>query len=377
MFGKSVKLFKLLGFEVRVDWSWLIVAVFLIWSLAAGIFPAYYRGLTSGTYFWMGMVGAIGLFVCIVLHEFGHAIVARREGIPMRGITLFLFGGVAEMGAAPATPGAEFRMAIAGPAVTLVLAGICYAFLQWSFVAIWPLPVFAVLSYLTWINVAVLAFNLIPAFPLDGGRVLRSALWAWKKNLRWSTSVASAIGTGFAWLLIGWGVFNFLFGGFVTGVWFALIGWFIRNASRASYQEVVIREMLSGESVHRFMTENPVAVAPTLSIQKFVEDYIYKHPYKLYPVVESGNLVGCVTADDVKRVPRPEWEQRTTGSIATPCTPENTIDPEADAVNALSRMSGKRTNRLLVVDHGHLLGIVAFGDLANFLARRMEFGGPA
>ncbi len=375
MFGRGITLFRLLGFEVRIDWSWIIIALLVTWSLARGIFPVYYPGLSDGTYWWMGVVGALGLFLCIVLHEFGHSLVARRFGIPMKGITLFIFGGVAEMTQEPPSPKSEFFMTIAGPLTSLALAGIFFGFTQWGRAAGWPEPVLGIFGYLAWINLLLVAFNLIPAFPLDGGRVLRSILWGWRKNLRWATRVASAIGTGFAYLLIAWGIVSFLFGNFVGGVWWFLIGLFIRNASQMSYQQVLLRQALEGEPVQRFMTTNPVTVPPSASVRDLVEDYLYKYHFKMFPVVEGHRLVGCVSINQVKQIPREEWDRHTAQELAAPCSPENTIPPDADAVRALSAMSRTQTSRLMVVDHGELVGVVALRDLLNFLSRKVELEG--
>jgi Zn-dependent protease len=372
MFGRGVTLFRLFGFEVRLDWSWLIIAVLVSWSLARGVFPSYYMGLSPGTYWAMGIIGALAFFLSIVLHELGHSYVARKEGIPMRGITLFIFGGVAEMGEQPPSPKAEFWMAIAGPVVTLIIAGVCFALAKLGYAAQWPISTVGVLSYLAWINLVLLAFNLVPAFPLDGGRVLRSILWAWKKNLSRATRIASAIGSGFAFLLMGWGIFTFIFGNFIMGAWYFLIGIFIRNASQVSYKQVLLRTALAGEPVSRFMTAQPVSVPASASVKEVVEDYLYKYPYKLYPVVRDGQLLGCLALDQIKLIPKEQWSSRTAESVAAPCSSENIIEPNADATKALSAMSRTHTNRLMVVDHGHLLGIVALRDLVLFLSRKLE-----
>ncbi|HYG34582.1 MAG TPA: CBS domain-containing protein, partial [Clostridia bacterium] len=223
-----------------------------------------------------------------------------------------------------------------------------------------------------WLNLLLLAFNLVPAFPLDGGRVLRSALWAWKDNIRWATRIASAIGTAFAFVLIGWGILTLFYGNIIGGVWLFLIGLFIRSASQVSYQQVLFREALAGEPVSRFMTSNPVTVTPSASVKTMVEDFLYKYPYKFYPVVQDGHLIGCVTIDQVKQVPKEEWERRTVESVAKPCSRENVIDPQADAAKALSTMSQTQASRLMVVEHGQLLGIVALKDLLNYLSRKLE-----
>jgi Zn-dependent protease len=376
VFGRGITLFRLFGFSVRVDWSWLIIAGLLIWSLASGIFPAYYHNLAPETYWWMGVVGAFGLFLSIILHEMGHSLAAQRFGIPMKGITLFIFGGVAEMGGEPPSPKAEFFTAIAGPLVTVVLIGIFFGFTYWAYSAGWPVAVRGVLAYLAWINIVVLAFNLVPAFPLDGGRVLRSILWWARKNLRWATRIASAIGVAFAFALMVWGLFSiFLIGNLIGGIWAFLIGLFIRNASRASYQQVLLRDVLAGEPVSHFMSANPVTVPPTLTVRELVDNYLYRYPYKFYPIVKDGELVGCVSVDQVKQIPREEWDHRTAETMASPCSRDNMIEPTADASKALSTMTRAQVSRLMVVDHGRLLGIVALRDLLNYLSRKMELEG--
>ncbi len=375
MFGRGIRLFQVFGFEVRLDWSWLIIAGLLTWSLAQGVFPSFFPGLTPATYWWMGGAGAVGLFVSIVLHELGHSVVARGFGISMRSITLFIFGGVAEMEEHPPSAKAEFWMAVAGPAVTVVLASL---FLGLTFLGnswLWPRPVEGVLDYLGWVNVLLLAFNLVPAFPLDGGRVLRSALWAWRKNLLWATRVASWLGSLFAVLLMGWGVFSFVTGSFVGGVWYFIIGLFILNASRMSYQQALLQNALAGEPVRRIMISNPVTLQPDTSLETAVQDYFYKYPYSFYPVVKDGELLGCLTVEQVKQIPREEWTQRTVQSVAKPCSAEDTIEPNEQATKALSAMTHAHLSRLMVVDHGQLLGIVALQDLVNLFSARTQFEG--
>jgi len=191
MFGKRIKLFKLLGFEVRVDWSWIIIAILIAWSLSKGLFPSYYKNLSTQTYWWMGIIGAAGLFLSIIVHELSHSLVARKYGLPMKGITLFIFGGVAEMEEEPPSARAEFMMAIAGPLSSILIALVFYGIQAAGKQAGLAAPVTGVVGYLAMINGILAGFNLLPAFPLDGGRVLRSILWGVKKNLRWATYISS------------------------------------------------------------------------------------------------------------------------------------------------------------------------------------------
>lgn len=372
MFKNRLKLFKLLGFEVRIDLSWIIIAVLVTWSLAAGYFPYRYEHLSSRTYWLMGIVGALGLFLSIVIHEFSHSLVARSYGIPMTGITLFIFGGVAEMEEEPSSPRAEFMMAIVGPITSIILGLIFYGIHQYGLKSGWSVPINGVIAYLGLINVILAAFNILPAFPLDGGRVLRSILWGWKKNLRWATRISSQIGSGFGMVLILLAVLQILNGNFIAGMWWFLIGMFLRGAAQMSYQRVLTRQTLEGEPVRRFMQTDPITVPPSLTVAELVEDYIYKYHFKMFPVVDNGKLVGCITTKQIKEIPRQAWSRQTVAEIANRCTGENTISPETDAIKALGLMSRSATSRLMVTENERLVGIISLKDLLNFLSLKME-----
>ena len=372
MFGKNIKLFNLFGFEVKIDFSWIIIAILVAWSLSTGLFPVQFKDLSTRTYWLMGIVGALGLFLSIIAHEFAHSLVARRHGMPMKGITLFIFGGVAEMGEEPPRPGAEFAMAIVGPLSSLAIAGIFYG-LYWAGSGFFPKAINGVLVYLSWINAVLAIFNMVPAFPLDGGRVLRSILWRIKGNLNWATRISSSVGSGFGIFLIIMGVFNVLRGNFVGGMWWFLIGLFLKSAAKMSYQRLITRNALEGEPVSRFMNSDPVNVKPDTSVKELVEDYIYKYHFKMFPVVKDGNqLAGCVTTKDVKEVPREDWEQKKVGEIARECSDENTIEPDKDATEALSSMNRNGVSRLMVVQGGKLTGIIGLKDLLKFLSLKVE-----
>jgi Zn-dependent protease/predicted transcriptional regulator len=371
MFGKRITLFKLLGFEVHIDPSWLIIALLVIWSLAKGFFPSNYRDLPPATYLWMGLCGAAGLFFSIVFHELCHSLVARRFGLPMKGITLFIFGGVAEMSDEPSSAKAEFLMAIAGPLSSIFL-GLMFYVVTALGDEVLSTPVTGVIDYLAAINLFLAAFNLLPAFPLDGGRVLRAALWQWKKNLRWATRIASRIGTGFGIFLILVGIFYVVMGSIINGIWLFMIGMFLRNAAQMSYQQVLIRKALEGETVQHFMKRDPVTAPSSISIKELVEDYIYNYHFKMYPVVEGGELIGCIASRQVKDIPRDQWTSRTVGNVASGCSPENTIDPAADALKALSVMSRTGNSRLMVIEDGRLVGIITLKDIMGFISIKLE-----
>lgn len=373
MFGKRIDLFTLFGFEIRIDPSWVFLAVLIAWSLSAGLFPFRYAGLSTQTYWIMGIVGAIGLFFSIIVHEMSHSLVARRFGMSIKGITLFLFGGVAEMKQEPPTPRAEFMMAIAGPISSICLAAIFYLFSQVIKGAAGSEALYGVIKYLAWINGILAAFNLVPAFPLDGGRMLRAVLWGWKNNLRWATRIAAGIGSGFGLLLILMGILQFFGGNFIGGMWWFFIGMFVRGAATTSYRQLLVRRALEGEPVERFMRKDPVTVPPSTTVEALVEDFIYRHQFKLFPIVDEGNrLRGCVTMKQIKDIPREQWQSKTAGEIAIGCSPENSIDLKADAMDALALMTRTASSRLIVTEDDRLAGIISLKDMMKFFELKVE-----
>jgi Zn-dependent protease len=366
MFGTRIELLRLFGIPIRLDLSWFVVVVLIAWSLATGLFPQLEPHLASGTYWAMGVAGALGLFASVLVHELSHAWVARRHAMPIDGITLFIFGGVAEMGGEPPSPKAEFRVAIAGPLVSILIGGLVLS------LAGGPPPLRGVLRYLGLINLVLAVFNLVPAFPLDGGRVLRSVLWHWKQDLRWATAIASRLGTGFSVLLMLFGGARVLLGDFVGGMWSFLIGLFLRQASQSAYQAVLVRKALEGEPVRRFMTSEPVTLPAGVTLNQAVERYFYRYHHKLFPVTDDARLVGCLSTREVSRIPRDEWGRRTVGSVAVPCGPRNAITPDSDALQALTLMRRSGEPRLLVVEDGRLAGVVTLKDLLEFFALKVE-----
>ena len=367
MFGRSIPLFKLAGFQVGLDWSWFIIAVLITWTLASGVFPYYYPGLTPAAYWSMGVFAALGLFASIVLHELGHATIARRYGLPIRRITLFIFGGVAEMEAEPERPAVEFWVAIAGPIASFVVGLVCWLLLQGAAGAGAGVPVVGVLAYLATINVVLAVFNLVPAFPLDGGRILRAVLWYWKGSLRWATRIASAIGGGFGILLIVLGVYRVLIGDFIGGMWWFLIGLFVRFAAQMSYQQVLMREALRGVPVRRIMSADPITVPSGITVAQLIDDYIYRHHHNMFPVVDNDRLVGCVSMNDIKRLPRERWSSTRVSEIMQPCSEATAISPDMDAMEVLSLMARTQNSRLLVTEGDRVVGIITLMDLLNFL----------
>ncbi len=371
MFWRRWRLFRLLGFPIYVDASWLLILALVSWTME-GIFKKEVADLTEGDAWVLGVGTALAYFLCIVLHELGHAVVARSRGIPIRGITLFLFGGVSEMREEPPSAGSEFAMAIAGPVVTAVLAGLFYLAAYLGGRAGWKPGGVFVLHYLGWINLIVLLFNLLPAFPLDGGRVFRSIVWGATGNVRRATLWASRVGQFFALLgMVLAGVLLFS-GAILSALWLFLIGLFLNNAARGTYQQVLIREALKGEPVRRFMNTEPVTVPPTIDLRQLVEDYIYRHHRKAFPVVRDGRLEGLVGTRALSRFPREEWGQHTVAEVMHHDLRAITVRPDTDALQALARMQRTGMSRLLVTEDGRLVGIVSLKDLLRFFQLKLQ-----
>jgi Zn-dependent protease/predicted transcriptional regulator len=374
MDGTRLRLLRVRGIPIYIDLSWLIVFA-LVALTVSSLFRRAAPELPTAQVWIMAIIAALGFFTCIVLHELGHALVGRAHGMPIRGITLFLFGGVAELGREPPSAKSEFWMAIAGPIVTAVLIVLFVLLSSAGEQAGWPLQVLLVLDYLAYINILVLMFNLIPAFPLDGGRIFRAAAWAWTGDLRRATRWASLMGRGFGYLLAIWGVFQLFFVNVVGGMWMIFIGLFLSNLARRSFEDVVARELLAGEPVSRFMSRDPISVDPNLDLRHLVEDYVYRHHRKVFPVTADGHVEGLVSTQSLQGIPRDDWERRTVSEIMERNIGDLTITPQTDALQALRQMQQSGSTRLLVMEDGHLAGIVSLRDLMDFLNLKLSMEG--
>jgi Zn-dependent protease len=371
------RLFSLFGFEVKLDLSWLLLALLISWSLAAGVFPTDYPGLPKTVYAWMGVTAAVGVFFSIVFHEFSHSLVARHFGMPIRGITLFIFGGVAEMEKEPPSPKSEFLMAVAGPLASFFLAYLFSSFESLAMAGGWPLPIIGVSHILAYINVIVAVFNLVPAFPLDGGRMLRAILWHWKKDLRIATRISSSLGRGFGLALMLLGVIAIVQGNFIGGMWWFLIGIFLRGAAAASYQQLLLHEVLHGQPVERFMKRDPVTVQPSITVRELIEDYVYRHHFKMFPVVENSDLLGCISIENIKQISKEDWPNKKVGELMDPCSKTNTISADTETMKLLSAMvRPDKQARYMVVDDGQLVGMIALKDLLELIALKLEIESP-
>jgi Zn-dependent protease/CBS domain-containing protein len=372
--GSSVRLGRIAGIEFGVNWSWLVVFALIVWTLASGIFPSTNPGLSKGTYIGMAIVAAFFFFLSILLHEFGHAIQARREGIEIDGITLWLFGGVARFKGSFPTAGAEFRVAIAGPLVSLVLGALFVAVDQVSGI---PSAVDGVVAWLGYINLTLLVFNLIPAQPLDGGRVLHSALWRLRGDFVWATRVAAQVGRAFGYLLIAAGIAMFIFQSSFSGAWLAFLGWFLLNAATAEARYVLTQQALSGLRVRDVMTRNPVVVRPDATLGEFMDNVMISQRHTTYPVVDDGKPVGLLPFRCVANVPRGEWDTRRVRDCLVSLDAVPVLREDEDAVDALAELSESGGGHGLVVSNGGLSGIVSTSDLARALEARRRRRAPA
>jgi Zn-dependent protease/predicted transcriptional regulator len=376
MFSRAITIMRVSGIPIRIDASWLIVAVVMTWSLAemlAEKFPSKtYPELTIPSYWLMAGVVALGFFVCIVLHELGHSLVGQRFGMRIRSITLFVFGGVAELEAEPTSAKAEFYMAAAGPLVSVLLAGVFWLLSLVGEGMGWGVGVVAILGHLALLNAVVVGFNMVPAFPLDGGRVLRAILWASMHSLKRATKVTSRMGQGFGSLMMFMGLVGILTGMAGPGLWWLVLGWILRNAAQSGYTQVIVRAALEGEPVRRFMTPGVLTVRPELTVEELVEDHLYKEHHRLYPVSDNGRVLGYVTPSEIKELPRETWPSKRVSDVMVSNLEPLQLSPDADALDALSRMQRSGQSRLLVVDHGSLVGILTLRDLLDFLHLKIE-----
>ena len=374
MFGKKIGLFSILGFRVSLDFSWFFLAILIVWSLSRGYFPAVIEGLDPNTALVLGIVGALGLFFSIIFHEFSHAIVARQFDIPIAGITLFIFGGVAELEKEPPSAKSEFLMAIAGPIASYVLAIAFYIIAGLLPDATAGAPLAAVFSYLAVINTILATFNLLPAFPLDGGRVFRAAIWGWTGNLQRATKLAAGTGRILGTFLMVLGVFSIISGNFVAGMWQALIGLFIIGAARSSEIQMVMKTYLDDVPVRRLMVDDPVIIPAQLPIHEIIEDYFYRCGHKAFPVVRGDVLLGWVRLEDIGKLAVKERARLTAFDVLSRDGLDRTVSPDSSVTHAMDVMRKHNTSRLLVTRNGKLEGILTLKDIMNHVAVRQEIG---
>lgn len=386
---KGFKVARIFGINIRIDWSWLLIFFLVTWNLAT-VFGDVHSGWAVELRWGTAIIASLLFFGSVLAHEMAHSLVARAQGVPVRSITLFLFGGVSSIEREPRSPRNEFVMAFVGPLTSFAI-GIVLLLVAGAFAA--PItgavtntievirglnPVAALLMWVGSVNVFVGAFNLLPAFPLDGGRVVRSILWALTDNLRRATRWASGLGQFVAWMMIVSGiamVFGIqipFFGTGLGGLWLAFIGWFLNSAAVQSYRQVVVQDILEGVSVGRMMRSEPPTVSGSVSVSSLVHDHIMGFDDHAFPVVDNGRLAGLVTLEDVRDVSRDAWDRTTVGEIMTPVEDLVTTTPEEEASEALNKLARRDVRQLPVIADGRLVGLLRRSDIIRWLQLHSE-----
>ncbi len=365
-----------MGIEIRLSFSWFVIFGLVTVLLATAYFPEAYPKLSRNEYLILGLITSFLFFASVLFHELSHAVIARLNHIRIRSITLFIFGGVAHMDEDPDTPKAEFLMAVAGPLASVVLSGLFAG----AYLAAVSFNIGVIATgpflYLAVINIYLAIFNLIPGYPLDGGRVLRAVLWAITKDVRRATRVASLMGQAFAFLLIFSGLYLIFIERtyWVNGLWFIFIGIFLQQVAAAGYEEVVMHLTLSGIKVKDIMTPDVVTVEATTMVNDLVNDYFMRYKHSKFPVVENGAIIGVVTLQSIQDVPREEWDRTRTRVVTPPFDERAEVPPEMMAEEAISRMTDIRVGYLLVMDGAEIKGILTMRDLAGAIRMRRNLG---
>ena len=365
------------GFPLRIDLSWVILFFLVLWSFTTAVFPAAVPGLARSHYLGMGLAASLLFFGSLVAHEVAHAVVARRSGVPVEGISLFLLGGMARTRKEAATPGDELRIAIAGPLASLALAAVLAAF--WGAAAATGSggPVTGVLRYVAFLNLALALFNLLPGFPLDGGRVFRAIVWAATGDVTRATRTASTTGRLIGYALVLLGLVAAFTGNVVGGLWMVFIGWYLRQAALSGLEQHVLRSLLARVLAADAMTPAPVTVTPELSLRSLLDDYLLGRGYASLPVLEQGRAIGIVTLPQLRAVPDGQWPARTVREVMLPLTPSLSVAPDTTLLEAIERLGGSPVRRILVERDGVLVGIIAPTDITRWLEGSGEKGPAA
>ncbi len=361
---------RVFGIPLRLHYSWFFIFVLITWALATSYFPSNYPNWTLATSVAAALVTSILFFASVVAHELMHSRVAQAEGITVQSITLFIFGGLAQMSEEPRRPRDEFLIAIAGPLASLALGGIFRGIWFWS--GDTNEFIHAITDWLSWINIYLGLFNLIPGFPLDGGRVLRSLLWWRNANLKKSTRIASTIGRGVGFIFIFAGIWWIFNGNWANGLWIALIGWFLENAAVSSYRQLALQEMLQSHNAGEIMTRDYTLVAPDITVERLVNEYFLASGRRCFPVVENDRILGLVTLHNVKAVPRERWHSTSVRQAMTTWENIRTVSPNESLVTVLKIMAEDDINQIPVVQDHNIMGMIGRDNLISFINVRGE-----
>lgn len=363
---------RIFGIEIQLDYSWFIIFFLVAWSLAVSYFPQSYPGWRAGLYWGVALLTSLLFFGSVLAHELAHSLVARRHGTPVRNIRLFIFGGVAQITEEPKSARDEFRFTIVGPLTSLAL-GLVFGAIWWATRGQHS-PLTALTQWLSFVNLMLAGFNMIPGFPLDGGRVFRSLVWAITKNLRWATQLAAMIGRAVAFLFILTGVIVIFRGYLINGLWLAFIGWFLENAASQSWRQFTLQELLQGHKVSEVLTTDWPGVSPDLTLDRLVEDHVLTSLRRCLPVIQDGRLKGVVTVHSLREVPRADWPRTPLERVMIPLEKVKTIAPETELLTALQLMTREDINQLPVVRDESLVGMIARDKILAFIRTRAELG---
>lgn len=359
----SFKVGTVAGIEVRVHYTWLLALFFISWSLAVGYFPSTNRSLSASTDWVLGLAAALLLFASVLVHELGHSLVATARGLRVENITLFIFGGISSIAQEATSARDEFLVAVVGPVISLLLAAVFWVIAQATPAAS---AVNALAGYLAFTNLLLGLFNIVPGFPLDGGRVLRSIVWALTGDMARATRVASYVGQVFAFLLIAWGVVQVLGGDLFGGLWIAFIGWFLNTGAEGSRQQLAVRSVLDGVPVTTVMDASPAVASPGLSVRDFVMEHALRRGHRALPVVEDGRLIGIVSVADARHVEQEAWGATPVSAVMTR-VPLKTLPPEADLAAAMELMVENSIHQVPIVRDGTLVGMVSRADVMRYM----------
>lgn len=371
----SIRIARLFGIDVFVHWSWFAIFTLLVWSLAEGFYADVGGNDWSDGVRWVAaVVTSLAFFTSVLLHELSHSLVAQRLGLPVASITLFIFGGVSALTREPDSAKDEFRIAIAGPATSFVIALVLGAVFLGFFLADREGSVPGVMSgYLAFINLAVGIFNMLPGYPLDGGRVLRAGLWAQSRNMLRATRWAATSGTVISFVLIAVGVLSVLAGGFVGGIWFIVIGWFLRNSSEQAYQQVLLKNTLEGAKVREMLNRRYLTAPPDASLADIVNEHFLGQGYRCVPIVVADDLLGLITMTDLRKVPADQWATTSAFRAMTPRERLQVVDPDDELMHALQVMAASEVNQLPVIDRQRtFLGLVTREDVLRLIHLKTE-----
>jgi Zn-dependent protease/predicted transcriptional regulator len=369
----SFRIGSIAGIDIYIHISWLIILVFLTVSLATGWFPAITPGYSISTYIILGFIAAILLFVSVLLHELAHSFVARARGLPVKNIVLFIFGGVSNIEQEPHSANTEFLMAFVGPLVSLIIGALCYGLLL--LVRGSRSPIEDLLIYLASANILLGIFNLLPGFPLDGGRVLRSIVWKITGNQYRGTQVATIVGQIIAYIFIFIGIWLFFFSGQpFDGIWFGFIGWFLLSAAQTARAQATLETTFRGVTVAQVMNTQPMTVPANISLQKLVDEYFIPQGLRSALVLQGDQLAGLITLSDIRHVPRAEWPQTPVGFSMIPVDQLHTVTPQQKLTEALPLITSNNVNQLPVVENGKLVGIITREAIIRSLQVRQSLG---